>query len=88
MIYELIITGVCEMEAKSKRHVRNKLSLQTKIDLPDDLELFASDSGLDAVYQYAVQIEAELTVKKLSHRGYLQTTTNDYSTLCNRANVQ
>ena len=31
--------------------------------MADDLKLFASDKGLDAVYQHAVQIEAELTVE-------------------------
>ena len=36
MIYELIITGVCEMEAELKRRVRNELNLQTKIDLIRD----------------------------------------------------
>ena len=46
-----------------------------------DLKLLSSDRGLDAVYQHAVQIEAELTVKKLSHGGYWQTTTNDDNTV-------
>ena len=51
------------------------------MQMAEDLKLFPGDRGLDAVYQHAVQIEAELTVKKLSHGGYLQTTMNDYSTV-------
>ena len=69
------------METKAKRRVRNELSLETKIDLTENLKLFSSDRGLDGVFKYAVQIEAELTVKKLSHGEYLQTITNDYSTV-------
>ena len=49
MIYELIIKGVCEMEAKAKKRVRNEFFLQTIIDLAEDLKLFASDWGLDAM---------------------------------------
>ena len=30
MLYDLIIIGASEMEAKAKRRVRNELSLQTK----------------------------------------------------------
>ena len=51
------------------------------MQMAEDLKLFSSDRGLDAVYQHAVQIMAELTVKKLSRVGYLQTTINDYSTM-------
>ena len=46
------------------------------IQMVEDLTLFPSDRGLDAVYQHAVQVEAELSVKKLSYGGYLQTTMN------------
>ena len=55
------------------------------MQIAEDLKLFAIDMGVDAVYQ----IEAQLTVKKLSHGGYLHEVLryNAIGLTCSRAYV-
>ena len=70
VIYELLITGVCEMEAKAKRRVTNELSLQKKKNyLAEDLKQLAVKYFLAILHSLPTDGVSQLAISVVQYTG-------------------